>query len=125
MKTFLIVDDSHEKILFLRAMLKRADWKGEILEAMTTEDAKAMIDAHPEISAAFVDYYIPSGNGPVIIAYLKAKNPQARIALVSSGDSAKNSEEAKTAGAETVICTGYESDVVEDQLLTLLREWML
>ncbi len=124
MSTFLIVDDSHEKINFLRNMLQRADFKGEILEAMTTENTKAIIDAHPQITAAFIDYYIPSENGPAVIAYLKAKNPQARIALVSSGNSAKNSEEAKRAGAENVICTGYEADVVERTILDVLQEYM-
>ena len=123
MKTFLIVDDSREKILFLRNMLKRAGWEGVVLEAMTTEEAKATIDAHREITAAFVDYYIPSENGPAVIAYLKEKNPQARIALVSSGDSTKNSEEAKRAGAESVICTSYQSDIVERTILKLLLVW--
>jgi DNA-binding NarL/FixJ family response regulator len=124
MSSFLIVDDSHGKILFLRAMLKRAGWKGVIFEAMTTEEAKALIDAHPDIAGAFIDYYIPSENGPAVIAYLKAKNPQAHIALVSSGDNKKNAEEAKRAGAEEVICTSYQSDIVEDQLLDILVGWL-
>ncbi len=85
----------------------------------------SLIDQHPDISAAFIDYYIPSENGPAIIRYLKVKNPQARIALVSSADSRKNSEEAKAAGAEAVICTSDQADEVESTILGLLKEWLL
>ncbi len=120
---FLIADDSHEKISFLKKMLKRADWQVEILTAFTTEDAKALIDAHPDISAAFIDYYMPSEHGPAVIKYLKAACPQAHVALVSSSDSKGNSQEALAAGAETTVCTSYPEDELEKQLLDLLEEW--
>ena len=121
--TFLIADDSPGKIHFLRSMLARAAWNGDVLIAETTEDAIRLIDAHPNISAAFIDYYIPSGNGPSVIAHLKKKNPAAKIALVSSADSAKNSAQARDAGAEAVVCTSYQSNVVERTLLDLLQSW--
>lgn len=124
MKTFLITDDSREKILFLQHMLKRAKWKGDLLIAETTEEAKALIDAHPDISAAFIDYYIPSENGPAVIAYLRQKRPQSRIALVSSADNVENTARAKKAGAEAAICTTHQSDFVEREVLSLLQAWM-
>lgn len=123
MTSFLIADDSPGKIHFLRSMLTRAGFDGELLIAETTEDAIRLIDGHPNIFAAFIDYYIPSGNGPSVIAYLKKKNPAAKIALVSSADSAKNSAQARDAGAEAVICTTNRSDVVEREILDVLEEW--
>lgn len=124
MTPFLIADDSPGKTEFLQSMLSRAAWKGDVLVAETTEEAITLIDSHPDISAAFIDYYIPSGNGPSVIAYLKKKNPAAKIALVSSADSAKNSKQARDAGAEAVICTTHQADDVERSILDLLHIWM-
>ena len=123
MPFFLIVDDSPWKMQFLRSMIERAKWQGDILEAWTTEEAKKLIDTHPEISAAFVDYYVPSECGPSVIRYLRAKNPNAKIALVSSADSKRNASEAISSGANAVLCTSDQSDVVEKSLMDLLADW--
>lgn len=109
----------------LRHLLKRSGWDGDVLEAKTTDEAKARIDAHPDIAAAFIDYYIPPDNGPAVIRSLKEKIPSARIALVSSADSERNAAEARTAGAEAVICTSYRSDEVESAILGLLADWQV
>lgn len=120
---FLIADDSAQKMMILQGLLHRAGWEGEVLTAATTEEAKEKIDAHPEIGYAFIDYYMPTENGPSVIHYLKEKNPSARIALVSSADNADNAREAKEAGAEAVICTSYPADEVESAVLGIVEEW--
>jgi CheY-like chemotaxis protein len=125
MPSFLILDDSPGKMEFLRRIVLRAKWPGEILTAVTTEEACELIDAHPEISASFIDYYVPEKNGPSVIRYLTTRNPQARIALVSSSDSEANAEEARTAGATAVVCTSGLMDFVERRLLELLEEWSM
>lgn len=124
MKTFLIADDSPEKILMLRHYIARAGFTGEVFIATTCEEAYALIKNADSISAAFIDYYIPYDNGPSIIRALHEKFPHAHIALVSSADSKKNTQEAKEAGAETALCTSYRSDIVERSILELLAEWM-
>lgn len=118
----LIADDSHAKIDLIRAMLVRSEWNTEPLIAMTSEEAMHLIETE-NISHAFIDYYIPTQNGPAIIAYLKAKHPTARIALVSSSDKASNYDEARKAGAEACICTSYQSDEVEKMFRDLLTDW--
>ena len=123
MPIFLIADDSPEKTEFLQGVLARAAWQGEVLTADTTEDAMAIIDEHP-IDAAFIDYYIPSGNGPCVIAYLKRMRPLARIALVSSSANADNFARAKAAGAEATVCTFPREDA-EERLLELLGGWFV
>ena len=120
---FLIADDSEGKRLMLRALLRHLHWDSEILMARTTEEAKKLIDAHPDIAHAFIDYEMPSENGPAVIAYLKAKNPSARIALVSSSDSERYTSEAKAAGAEICICTSRESDEVEQTMKSVVETW--
>ena len=123
MGSFLIADDSPRKTQMLRTFLTHAGWTGEVLTAATTEEAIDLIDSH-SIEYAFVDYFIPSRNGPTVIAHLKSLPPPARIALVSSTDSRNNTDEALRAGAETFVCTSWESDRVERTLLALLEEWM-
>lgn len=120
---FLIADDSPRKIELMRAMLNHFGWVSEPLIAMTSEQAMALIDAE-DISHAFIDYYIPTQNGPAIIAYLKAKNPHAHIALVSSSDKKENIDQACKAGAEVCICTSYTSDEVERAFDEILQSWL-
>jgi DNA-binding NarL/FixJ family response regulator len=120
--TFLIADDSPQKTFFLQHMLARSGWAGEIFAAETTEAARTLIDSQT-IDAAFIDFYIPSENGPSLIKYLKSAHPKAKIALVSSSDTPANFRQAKEAGAEATICTTHQQDFVEKTVLDLLSNW--
>lgn len=119
----LIADDSRAKIDLIRAMLVRSAWNTEPLIAMTSEEAIRLIDTE-HISHAFIDFYIPTQNGPAIISHLKAKHPEARIALVSSSDKPSNYEEARQSGAEACLCTSYTSDEVEKAFADVLGSWL-
>lgn len=119
--TLLIADDSPHKIDLMRMMLQKAHWAGDIVIAHTSKEAFDLIAKH-DIAHAFVDYYIPSKNGPAIIRELKETHPTARIALVSSSDNKSNFDEATAAGAESCICTTYQSDEVERGFMELLNE---
>ncbi len=123
MSAFLIADDSPGKITMIKVLLRHAKWAGEIFVATTTEEATRLIDAHPEIRFAFIDYYIPSAYGPSVIRYLTTKNKDTHCALVSSSDNRENAQEARDAGAEAVLCTSYQSDEVEKAILELLQQW--
>lgn len=123
MKTVLIADDNAHKIELMRAMLSRFGWTQEPVIAMTSEEAIRLIDTE-HISHAFIDFYIPTQNGPAIISHLKAKHPEARIALVSSSDKPSNYEEARQAGAEACLCTSYTSDEVEKAFADVLGSWL-
>lgn len=120
-KTLLIADDSQAKIDLIVSMLHHFHWKGDAIVAMTTEQAEALM--HEGVGYAFVDYYIPSKNGPALIRALKEKNPAIRIALVSSSDKKENRDEAIAAGGETCICTSYRADEVGKAFGDVLHEW--
>lgn len=119
----LIADDSDAKQLMLEGFVRHSHWKVQILTAASTDDAKKLIDANPDIAFAFVDYEMPTEEGPAVIRYLKGKNPNARIALVSSDDSAAYQKNSRDAGAETCVCTSYQSDIVKAELMKLILEW--
>src|SRR5690606_19217166 len=72
---FLIADDSIPKTYFLKSLIKKADFPADILYATSTEEAKKVIDENPSIAFGFIDYEMPSENGPSVIKYLKEKNP--------------------------------------------------
>lgn len=122
MKTLLIADDHQHKIDLIQSMLTHFKWHPKTVIAMTTEDAMKLIDEHT-ISHAFIDYYIPSENGPAIIRYLKEKRPEAHCVLVSSSNNASNYQEATDAGAEGCICTSDEADAVEQAFGEVMRKW--
>lgn len=109
-------------MLILQTFVERSGIADKILTAPTTDNAKQLIDTHT-IDAAFIDYYIPSENGPSLIAHIRQNHPSARIALVSSSDEAENQTEAINAGAEACICTSYEQEEVEETVATLLESW--
>jgi CheY-like chemotaxis protein len=122
-RVFLIADDSDQKMAMLRGILQAAGWKGTVLTADTTEEAITQIERAERIDAAFIDYYIPAGNGPAIIRHLRMKFPGAKIALVSSADNAKNAAEAKEAGADAVICSTLEDSM--ERLKSIIMDWKL
>lgn len=121
-KTFLIVEDTEDKRLFLAGILERMRWDGEILIARTTEEAMEFIKAAP-ISAAFVDYNIPSQNGPAVIKALRARHPKAHIALTTATDSKRYKEDAMAAGADAFVCTSWPEDRAALALQDLITEW--
>lgn len=120
---FLIADDSVEKTKLLVAAIHAAEWDIEVTIATTTEEAYEIMKKR-RVDFAFMDYYIPNDNGPHMIARLKNRNPEAKIALVSSSKKESNLKEAREAGAEATICTSDPAHVVAAQLDDLLRSWM-
>lgn len=119
----LIADDSQGKRDMLAFLVKKEMPEAEVLIATTTEEATRVIDAHPDIQCGFIDYEIPSKNGPFIIRYLKEKNPKAHIALVTSADSDAYREAARMAGGEAFVCTSNHEDQVLHELSDLLSQW--
>lgn len=122
MKALLIADDSEAKIMLLQGLLRHAHWPSAVYIARATEEAEQLIAKH-DIAFAFVDFYIPSKNGPAVIRTLKAKNPAARCILVSSSDQQKNIDEATAAGAEGFVCTSWEGNRAETLLLENIAAW--
>lgn len=120
---FLIADDSSAKRLMLIGMVHHSRWDVEILVAETTEEAEEHIAVHPEIAAAFIDYEMPSAQGPAVIRALRVANPEARIALVTASDSQAYKANAEEAGADAFVCTSWPLDQVGKAIADLLLTW--
>lgn len=122
---FLIVDDSIPKTYFLKSLIKKANFPAEMLIASTTTAGKKLIDENPDIAFAFIDYEMPEENGPSVIKYLKAKNPNARIALVTAYGSEKYHDDGTAAGAEEFVCTTWAEDDVARKIAEILDAWSI
>lgn len=119
---FLIADDNAGKRDFLQMFVEK-QMDTEILLAKTSEEAFEKIHEHVEIPFAFIDYEIPSKNGPAIIRELRSKHPRCKIALVTASDSVQYKQNAEEAGADAFICTTWPLDRTENALTNLLEEW--
>ena len=122
MNTFLIADDSDAKALWLTALVEKSGIADTVHRARTTDDAKKLIDEHKP-SYAFIDYEMPSANGPAIITYLRSVVPEAKIAMASSSNSDHYQADAEQAGSDTYICTSFEEDEVVEKVMDTLEEW--
>lgn len=118
----LIADDSDGKIMMLKALLHKAHAKDDIVVAHTTEEAARLIDAHAP-TMAFIDYEMPSEQGPAVIAHLRTAVPEAKIAMVSSCNLDAYREDAFAAGADAYVCSSFAADDVERNILGILEEW--
>ncbi|PIQ76389.1 hypothetical protein COU78_06045 [Candidatus Peregrinibacteria bacterium CG10_big_fil_rev_8_21_14_0_10_49_24] len=119
---FLIADDSQPKRDLLERFVQR-NLDVEVLTATNTDEAHTLIGEHVEFAAAFVDYEIPTENGPAVIRHLKEHNPNCLVALVSSSDSPQYKKAALAAGAEKYICTSWPLERTESEIAMLLAEW--
>ncbi|MEI8229619.1 MAG: response regulator [Candidatus Peregrinibacteria bacterium] len=122
--SFLIADDSDWKRNFLKIVVQESGIDTAIIEAPTSEEAIDLIEESVGITAAFIDYNIPSENGPEIIRVLREKFPKCHIALVTTADGEFFRKEAMDAGADAFVTTSYGEDVSRERLLELLEEWM-
>lgn len=122
MSTFLVADDNDGKALMLEVLVRQWGQADTLLRARTTEEAKEIIQRE-RVDFAFIDYYMPSEDGPAVIAHLKATHPNCRVALVSSANNSDNAAEATEAGAEAIICTSFQADEVERAIKDILQSW--
>ncbi len=124
MDVFLIADDNDAKALWLEAMIMKSGIAKKVIRVKTTDEAKEVIDKEkPE--AAFIDYEMPSEDGPAVITYLLQQNPSAKVAMVSSSNSSNYQADAKAAGSHTYICTSFEEEDVVEKVMDTLEEWKI
>ncbi len=123
MPTFLIADDSQWKRDMLSLLVKREGLGDDLRIARTTEEADVIIEECEQIAFAFIDYEIPSAQGPSVINTLRRKHPSCLIALVTSSDSEQYRRRAMDAGANAFVCTSKPEDEVKKEIQDLLIAW--
>lgn len=120
---FLIADDTEGKRFYVRALLKKSGFPAEPLCARSTEEGERLIAQTSGITAAFIDYRMPTKGGIPLITLLRQKHPSARIALITASTGDALEQEARMAGADTAISTAYPEKFVTEKILKLLEGW--
>ena len=100
-KNVLIVDDSRFSRLSLRAIVadKFPDWY--ICEAANGADALG-IAAEMMLDYVFLDYNMPGDDGLTVGRAIHARQPQARLAMVTANVPGALAEEVRAAGIEFI-----------------------
>lgn len=119
---FLLADDFAPKRSFLQSFIEK-QLDVELLLATTSEEAFERIHEHMEITFAFIDYEIPTQNGPSIIKELTKQHPNCKVALVTASPGETYKQNALDAGATGYICTTWPLDQTESAITHLLDQW--
>ncbi len=127
LKTFrvLIVDDSDlQRMLYKKQVLfpdEKGEFKFEIYEAKTGEDAKRMIERFkPDL--VLLDYNLPDIKGTDIIRWMEKNGyGDIQVILVSSIDNEEVASEGLNLGAEDFVQIPYKPDELRARIKVHLR----
>ena len=96
----LIIDDEADICYLLAAILRNANIGSTYVN--TLEEAKNALDTKvPEI--IFLDNHLPDGMGVDFISYIKTKNPECRLVMITAYDTETDRLAAAKAGADDFI----------------------
>lgn len=100
-QTFLLVDDSRLSRTILKSMVKTLKPEWDIIEAASGEEALEKITGQ-DISCMSVDYNMPGMNGISLAEQLRAKYPNAKIALLTANIQDSIKEQAEQIGIDFI-----------------------
>ncbi len=100
--TFLVVDDSKLHHQMYELVFSRGSLAGStVLHAYNGREGYTMLQAHPELTAVFLDLNMPEMNGLEVLARRAAErlHPQVPIVLVTTESTEEDEARARSAGA--------------------------
>ena len=112
MKTFLIVDDSMMTRMMVKTIVTEHFPEWEIISAKDAEDALNQV-AEKDFDLATVDMNMPGMTGLELIPYLKKKQPNAKIALLTANIQQSIRDQAEKLGIEVMNKPVKEDLIVE------------
>lgn len=100
-KNVLIVDDSKFSRLSLRAII--ADKFSDVYVCEAANGAEALaIAAEMMLDVVFLDYNMPGENGLAVGRTIRARQPHARLAMITANVQETLAEEVRAAGIEFI-----------------------
>jgi DNA-binding NtrC family response regulator len=127
-KAILSVEDDQEALNALRMQLERNFSDGYVLEfAQNVDEAIDVIDnlIADEVNVILLlsDWYMPVKNADVLVDYIKSKNPQVRVIVLSGQlDVQKAGQMLKNQIIDRVIMKPWDEAALVSQIKTFLAE---
>lgn len=119
MATVLVVDDA----AFMRMMLKDilVESGHQVIAEAGTADEALQLYATLRPNLVTVDVVMPGKSGVVFVKEILARDPHARIVMVSSVDQQEIVEQALQAGAKAYLRKPFQPDQVKQCIEQILR----
>lgn len=113
---FLVVDDSKLHHQMYELVFSRGSLAGStVLHAYNGREGYAMLQAHPELTAVFLDLNMPEMNGLEFLARRKADGMQLHVpvVMVTTEDSPEDERRGRDAGAWEYLRKPFQPSDIE------------
>ena len=125
--TTLLVADDHP--LFRRALAQAVRERiavSALHEAGTLDQARALLQTHPDIDLLLLDLHMPGSRGLMGLAGLRAEFPATAVVMISAHEDPRTVRRALAMGAAGFIPKSTDPDVIGEAVNTLLAggEWL-
>jgi two-component system chemotaxis response regulator CheY len=121
--SFLVVDDSRLHHQMYRLTFARGALAGSAVHyALNGREGYALLAAHPELRAVFLDLNMPEMDGLEFLARRRAErlHPAVPVVLVTTEGTAEDEARGRAAGADAYLRKPFQPADVE-RLVTMLR----
>lgn len=105
----LVVDDSPLTRLVVMRILERA---GYSVEGVPNVKRAIEIADSEDFDYAIIDLELPDGNGVELLERIKEKNPNIRVAILTTSDTPESRTAAERAGADAFLSKGEDIDKI-------------
>jgi two-component system nitrate/nitrite response regulator NarL len=114
----LICDDHAIFREGLKSILSNLD--AELLEASSSPEAVALLDADPSVDVVLLDLYMPGGNGWTALRALRSRHPAIPVVIVSASEDVADARRALDAGASGYVPKSAPPSVFRSALQLVL-----
>jgi DNA-binding response OmpR family regulator len=105
----LLIEDNAEIRKLLEILVRRLG--GEPISAASVREAALLIMTTP-MRLAFVDYLLPDGIGLALASEIKARNPGARVVLLSARDESVLRDDVAKAGFDSYVAKPFTLEAI-------------
>ena len=123
--SFLVVDDSKLHHQMYDLVLRRGAYAGSTVHhAFNGREGYGLLQAHPDLTAVFLDLNMPEMNGLEVLARRAAErlHPQVPIVLVTTESTEEDEARARSAGAWDYLRKPFQPADVERLVARALAE---
>lgn len=97
-----------------------SDLEPELLEASSSPEAVALLDADPSVDVVLLDLYMPGGNGWTALRALRSRHPAIPVVIVSASEDTADARRALDAGASGYVPKSAPPSVFRSALQLVL-----